>query len=63
MKKSEIVDEIDWLISELKPGIKLSDDHHKAFKAAGINYPCTTVARYCFNLVIKMLKARRSKLL
>ena len=63
MNKEQLIDEIDWLIFELKPGIELSIEHYASFDALCIDCPHTTIGKPHFNGIIKMLKSKREKLI
>ncbi|MES0327645.1 MAG: hypothetical protein ABUK13_05580 [Gammaproteobacteria bacterium] len=63
MNKEELIDEIDWLIFELKPGLELSVEHYTSFEAVGIDCPHATIGRSHFDNLTAMLKNKREDLI
>ena len=63
MNKEQIIDEIDWLIFELKSGVEISVEHYVSLDALGIDFPYTSAERARFGGIIGMLKNKREKLI
>ena len=62
MRGAELIDEIDWLIHELKPNIKLSVDHYVSLEAVGIDCPHDIIDRPRYGGIIRTLKHKRERL-
>jgi len=57
MTNEDIIDEIDWLLSEIGPGFKKTSDHVLSLTELGINHKQLSTD------IINELKARREELL
>ena len=63
MNKEQLIDEIDWLIFEMKPGLEVTPEHLDSFMTLGINFNYKIVPRAAVNTIVSDLKVRREKLL
>lgn len=62
MRGAALIDEIDWLIHELKPNIKLSIEHYVSLEAVGIDCPNDIIDKPRYGGIIRTLKHKRERL-
>ena len=62
MRGAELTDEIDWLIHELKPNIRLSAEHYVSLKAVVVDCPHNIIGRLYYGGIIRTLKHKRDRL-
>jgi hypothetical protein len=63
MTREEKIDEIDWLIFELKPGLKLCPDHYVSFEAVGVECLHDVINKPNYGGIIETLKNKRETLI
>lgn len=62
MNVTDTIDEIDWLLAVLKPGMELDDDHRASLAVADITCSCRVISRGTYECLIDMLKHKRESL-
>lgn len=62
MTTEDLIDEIDWLIFEIKPGLELTDEHQSSLTAAGIECLHGKLSNSSAETLIEMLKNKRESI-
>lgn len=59
MTKEDKIDEIDWLLSEVKPGFERTTEHAKSLKILGIDCKMGKIVRKSSDIAEDLMTMRR----